>query len=221
MRRFLILLVVCAVGLLPVSAFGAVTVSVEGTSLLPGGTAFVNVYIRSDVNLVEVLDAFSLVLQILPLNGDPLQDDVQFTKPPLDPQFSDPSYIFYLDSKAVLDPPPVTDVGTTAFTNDTYFGGDATSSELGRPIPDTDTLLATVQVNASATANIGDRFEISIVEGATVFVGPGPDFDEIPIFNLVSGIVVVTPEPSSIGMMGGLMLFALARVRVGRRKPAK
>jgi hypothetical protein len=223
MRRYLLLLLFCTLATLPLPAFAALTVTVEGAAVGAGGTAYVNVFVRSKAANTDLLDAFTLAVQITPLDGGP---DLEFTDPPLDPQLSDPDYIFPpLDSAAADAGPPAGFISSSsALTpNDIYQGGDGTISGLGYFVPTTDTLLATIQVAASPTATLGHRFQISVIAGATAFFGPVPDdpnepIPEIQIEALVTGIVQVVPEPSTLIITSGLLLLGLARTAVHRRK---
>jgi hypothetical protein len=224
MRFFRLLLILFALLVIPTASFAAVTVTVEGTAVQAGETAFINIYLKSDADSTDLLDAFTLAVLITPLDG--ASPDLQFTDPPLDPQLSDPAYIFPLaDSAAASALPFIASlISTTVPTNpnDTYQGGDGTISGSGYFVPTTNTLLATIQVVASPGAGLG-RFEISIIAGATAFFGPLPadpndPVPELAIDALVPGIAEIVPEPSTLVSMAGFLLLGLARSVVYRRK---
>jgi hypothetical protein len=219
---------------LPGSAAAALIVTVSDAQVNVGQSTFVDIFVRSETG-EELLDQFRLVVRITPASPAYLQ----FTDPPLDPQVdvSDPAYaeyIFFGDSAAATIGPPSGQIRSSVTgTNDVYLGGDGTLSAAGVFVPLTDTLLARIQVEASASTPPGSLFTVSVEEEIvlidpdtlepvierTVFLGPTPeegDPEEYPYIAL-PGTVAAVPEPASFVVFGGLLGLCVA-ARARRRK---
>src|SRR5262249_18742506 len=123
------------------TASAALQVSLQALPIEAGGTGFVDVYVRG--NSGETIDIFGLELRITQLTASGAS--LEFIDPPPDPQLLDPNYLFFGDSAAALLPPAGI-VTSVTNTNDTYIGGDGTLSGLGAVVPNSDTLLARVEI---------------------------------------------------------------------------
>ncbi|MHB1036437.1 MAG: hypothetical protein ACYC35_17025 [Pirellulales bacterium] len=207
-------------GIYPVDA--AIHVTVGDLALEPGAVGFVPVTITSDSS--DLLDMFGVEFRITTLSGS---SRLEFVDPPADPQLTDANYVFLLtDSGAVsLLPVPAGAISSSVLLtpNDTYIGGDGTLSLSGVTVPDTSStpwkLLVSLQVTAdtSAPPQIGDRFEISLVDDPLFTYFLRPDFTEI-VFTSAAGEVAIVPEPLSCLIWGvGICAACLVGFRHRRK----
>jgi len=187
------------------SASAALIITVGDLKIDPGKTGSVDVTIRSTTG-TDLLDIFGAVLQI---NGPGLT----FVNPPGDTQLADLNYIFNGDSLGLGGV-----ILSNANPDDTYFGGDGTVSMAGVLVPTTDSLLLRLDVMASASTKPGDTFTISLQTGDpdTFFVDP--NFAPID-FSTTAGTVTITPEPTSIFVLG-MTMSGLAVVWRKRQRKA-
>ena len=185
---------------LPAHGESILSISIGNLDLLPGGSGYVDVMIRSDTG-TDSLDMFGVEFRIT--SGSTM---LEFVDPAPDPQLTDTSYLFDGDSAAGTVP-PAGSISSVVNTNDTYIGGDGTLSGSGVTVPTTDTLLARLQVTAATSAPpvVGDTFTISLISGGNTFFYD-PSFGDIT-FDSTPGTVTITPEPGEAVMLLGLALM--------------
>ncbi len=200
------------------SARAGFIVSVNDTSIAAGSTGSIDVSIKSEDGTPITLDNFSLeVLVTAQSIGNPA---AQLSIGPItDALYSNSSYVFYgnslYESWNVL--PGTT--GNTNWSNDTYFGGDATLTGLGEPVGSTSMLLAQLDLTTVLGGNspsAGDVFTVSIQDtGFTAFA----DSDFNPIgFRSESGHVHIVDTPNPVPAPVGLIVALTAFGTLGLRR---
>ena len=176
-----------------------VFVTVGNISVSPGATAYLPVYIQSDVG--DFLASTNFEFRIT--TGGPTR--LEFSNSPspaFDPTFSDSEYIFVGNS---LDETFDLSLGTASLSvvpNDTFIGGDATADLSDVTIPSSNLLLAELPITTSTALPpvAGDTFTISIIPiSGSDFIGNTGFADssgQFASFSSVSGTVTIVPEPS-------------------------
>jgi hypothetical protein len=194
----------------------AVIITVEDATIQPGGTANLNVYIRSN-NPLDALNEFGFEFRI---TGGPRR--LEFVDPQSDLQLFDPAYIFAGDSAGEdgLLVPGVGDVGPD-FINDTYIGGDFTTSGDDTPPFPADKLLVVLELTANTVLPPinGDTFTVELITDInTFFLGTNGPLEIDPSSDLSGTVTVeasaaVVPEPSTLALFSGMAGLALVRYR--------
>jgi hypothetical protein len=215
LRRFVVL-VCLSVGLfVPSLARADLIISIGSTSIVEGGTGFVDVFIRSD-DINELLSGFSFEFVISPMVGSNV---LAFSDPQSDAQLNDPNYI--LAGASAAAGPPQTAVGVVS-PETTYVGVDGTPDASGVPVPLTNRLLARLDLStlSSTPAVAGNVFSIDLANTLqTIFFDD--TFAAIP-YTYTPGVVTVSaassvPEPSSLllctGALGAAGLIRRSRAR--------
>jgi hypothetical protein len=216
----------------PALSQAALIITVEDATVVEGGTASVNVRIRSDGN--DVLQAFGFEFRIASGGATWLE----FVNPQPDDQLSVPAYVFFGDSEKEVTGIPVGTVSGGA-PLDTFIGSDITKDLSDMPVIAIRDLLVRLEVTANTTLppSDGDLFTVSLIPDSNLdgssfdFFGGDSSFFQssfadvpVDIANSdFSGLVTVksasaaaVPEPSSLLLfsgLGGLALFRCLRRR--------
>jgi hypothetical protein len=194
LNRWLVPACIAAAFFVNSAANADLVISIGSSTIAPGGTGFVDVFIRSTTG-ADLLNGFGAEFAISTLGGTSLW----FANPQSDAQVSSPNYIFAGDSAAATSSTPVATIGPAT----TYNGVDATNSGNNVVVPSTNRLLARLDLTTltSSPPAIGDTFTISLLNTLNTgfFNSPGPD--PVP-YTFTSGTVIVAasgvPEPSSL-----------------------
>ncbi len=218
LRILLIFAVFCAA--VASSSQAAIIVTVSDATVTPGGTAFVDVFIRS--SSTDPLQSFGFEHRITTGGATRLE----FVDPQPDPQLTNPDYVFLGDSFDQINVFPVGAVSTSSVPNDTFVGGDLTDSFADVTLTTTSLLLASLQVttNTLLPPVLGDTFSVTFDDTSfnTFFVDSGFSFLTIDTINSdFTGTVTVVPEPSSLllallGLFGGIAWVGRRRRRAKR-----
>src|SRR4051812_36745861 len=181
------------------------------TTIAPGSSGFVNVYISSTTPGGQTLSQTSFELALTPTS--PTRLEFQDSPPPSsDPTFSNPNYVFFGNSFTQnLNSPlfPLGTAQTSSAPNDHWAGGDA--ADLGfSNVGSTPQLIAMVPVTTvtGLPPTPGSTFTISLVPASdSGFSGQTGFFDGFGIpqpFSSGTGTITVSssPEPSALILVG-------------------
>lgn len=176
-------------------AQGGLLISVDSKSLAAGSTGTVDVWIESDTVGGDPLFSAFFDLQI----SSGLRR-LEFVDPQGDPQLTLANYVFAGDSFDLDNSIPVGNVATMTVPNDSFTGGDSTSS--GGDVTITGPrLLARMQLTTltALAPQVGDTFTISLNTLSSSFdstVGPVSFSGQTGTITIVAGSSVI-PEPGT------------------------
>lgn len=241
--------VLCLVLTLAFSAAPAradLVLSIGSTSIAPGGTGTIDVYLTSNASAAspDLINFYGFQLQITNdgTDGTQLAFSTSQNFGYISNTSLNPAYVFLGDSFDAAPPPsPVGSPSQTMYPNDTFTGTDSTFS--GNPVSlsaGTTYLLAVLSVTSSPLAPpmAGDSFTISLMPQSgdgSVNTNPNTFFDNFNFntgtetsatrFTSTSGgvniIAAAIPEPSTMIMGLAGLLFPVAMAGFKRRRAAR
>ncbi|MGO8747149.1 MAG: PEP-CTERM sorting domain-containing protein [Thermoguttaceae bacterium] len=209
-----------------VPAQANVTITASDVDLAPGGTGTMDFTITSDPGgTLDTLSDFGLELLITPAPTS--TSLLQFTTAQSNP-YGNPNYVFAGESfGSDLDLAFWSKPSKTNYPADTIYGGDLDDGlTLGYvTIPSTAgglySYLATVQFQAPQGANVGDQFQISLVNDPNYTYFDDQNGNPINYSpSLAGGLVSVVPEPSTLAVFSGLAVMWPLMVRRRRKRAA-
>lgn len=169
MHRILILFTTAAaLWLSATNTYADFLITVGDLNLPVGGTGTLDVLIESTTLGGTPLSLFNMQFEIVPAGGTLTR--LEFTDPQPDSQLTAAGYVFSGNSFDFDNSVPVGAVSTTTLPNDTFFGGDSTSSGTNVNVT-TPLLLARLQVTAltGAPPDAGDTFTIRMLTSGSEF----------------------------------------------------
>ena len=192
-------------------ALGGLVISVDSTTLAEGGSKSLDVWIESDTVGGDPLSSAFFVFEI----SSGLRR-LEFVDPQPDAQLGLGNYVFAGDSFDADNALAVGVVSTNIVPNDTFTGGDNTSSGTDVLIT-TPRLLARLQLTAltALAPQAGDTFTISLNTAGSSFDNTGG----LSVFLAQPGVVTIVapsgtiPEPSSwvLALTSAIGLWGLQR----------
>lgn len=205
MHRFMILFATsAALWLSATNAHADFMITVGGLNLVEGGTGTLDVLIESNSLGGTPLSLFNMRFEITPAGGTPTR--LEFTDPQPDSQLTEAGYVFSGNSFDFDNGLPVGAVNSTTVPNDTFFGGDSTSSgtnvNVSGPL-----LLARLQVTALTGAPPGgdDTFTIHLLTSGSEFSAFNDAGALVPQdFQSLDGTVTIIASP--VPLPSGLVL---------------
>ncbi|MEZ6132744.1 MAG: PEP-CTERM sorting domain-containing protein [Planctomycetaceae bacterium] len=198
---------------------GDVIITVGDATVVSGGTAFVDVFVRHDGTGSDQLGFYSFQ-SFLTTTGPTLLDFVPIQP---DPQVSDPDYVFFGDSTG----PPVGSGFKSPPTNNffnAYSAADASLTDV--TLPATDVLLARMQVADSnvLTPVPGDTFTVTFDDLTAAFADStlssflGINLADSDFTGTVTIASAAIPEPSAFSLLLiGLVGFGVRSHQKHRR----
>lgn len=187
---------------------GAVEITAQNVTFNDGQTAQLQVTWTSTTSLLDLTTQFQIKSAAGPAGGPAggVKFSVTSGAPPV-PPLTDPNYVFYNDSFALINFPNVNpaSVSTTAWTNDTYEFADAANSD--SPYVQNGSRLWTI-LNIRADFGVLGDYYVQLISG---------EYNTTQTATLTGGLITIVPEPDA-WVLGTATFTAILAILLHRKR---